>query len=182
MNSPLNITALLLVCTIAITHPHFAHATPSTTPEPQKVHIGKVEAYPLGFSELSSFPFKIVDLATGASPNEIEAAKKQDQVPAQVRRYDKQRVVLTGFMLPLQMENGLAKKFFMMRDTTTCCYGKTPNMNDFVVVTMKEKGAEIVQDLTTRVVGIFRIQPKYEQNYMISLFEIEGERLLGTKK
>lgn len=182
MVSKTTVHALLLAVIAACTSSSKAEGAPEPSDIPQKIRVGKIEAYPLGFDRLSSFPYKIVDIATGASPAEIDLAKKQNQVPAHVRQFDEQRVVLTGYLLPLQIEDGLAKKFFMMRDTTTCCYGKTPNMNDFVVVTMKGRGAELIQDVTARVVGIFRIRAKYEENYMVSLFEIEGERFLGTKK
>lgn len=149
---------------------------------PRKIVVSGAEAYEIGFEMLSAFPYTIVDTGTGASSEEMKLATARDQVPQWLRVYQKKRIVLTGYMLPIQIENGLAKRFFVMRDVTTCCYGKTPNMNDYVVVTMKGNGVTIVQDIPIVVVGILNIGEKYEYGYLVSLFEMEGERFLGRKK
>jgi hypothetical protein len=154
----------------------------SETNAPRKVVVSGAEAYAIGFEMLSAFPYIIVDAGTGASPEEMKLATARDQVPSWLRVYQAKRIILTGYMLPIQLENGLAKKFFVMRDVTTCCYGKTPNMNDYVVVTMKGNGANIVQDIPVTVVGILNIGEKYEFGYLVSLFEMEGEKFLGRKK
>ena len=103
-----------------------------------------------------------MDAATGATEEEIEAAKKRDQIPGWVRVYNQQRVALTGFMLPLVVENGLARKFIMMRDITTCCFGNVPNMNEYVIVTMKGTGVKPLQDVPVVLTGVFKISEIYE--------------------
>lgn len=136
------------------------------------------ETLELGFGELASFPFKIVDVGTGATPAQIAAAKATDQVPGWLRAYDGRRVVLTGFMLPLQLEDGRTTKFFLMKDVNSCCYGATPNMNDYVSVSVKGKGIPVAMDVPVRLLGVFRIEQKYESDYLVSLFEMTGERMI----
>src|SRR6187549_1244581 len=114
---------------------------------PQRIVVDGSEAFALGFDKLSSFSYTLMDAGTGATPEQIAEHVKQDPVPAWVRTYDNQRVVLTGYMMPLLIENGRSKKFVMMRDVTTCCYGAVPNMNDYLVVTMKGASIEVVQDV-----------------------------------
>lgn len=150
--------------------------------EPGVMRVAGEELPALGFDFLAGFPYTIVDLGTGASAAEIEVAAKTDQVPATVRAFDGRRVVLTGYLLPLQIENGVSKKFILMRDVNTCCYGATPSMNDYVIVTMKGEGVKIVQDVPTQFLGVFRIEQKYEAGYVVSLYTLEGERLVGVKK
>lgn len=150
--------------------------------DPVKILVEGAEAYRLGFDKLSAFPYTIVDAGTGASAQEIEAIRKKDRVPDWIRLYHNQRVSLTGYLMPLQMENGLAKKFVLMKDVTTCCYGATPNMNDYVVVTMRSGGVRPVQDVPVELLGTLRVEEKYENGYVTSLFQMDGEKMLGAKK
>jgi hypothetical protein len=150
--------------------------------EPRRVTIGGQEFFAVGFETLSAFPYTIVDAGTGASAAEIAQARKRDQLPGWIRFYHEKRVVLTGYLMPLQMENGLARKFVMMKDVNTCCYGATPNMNDYVVVTMKGAGIPAEQDVPVEITGVLRIEEKYENGYVTSLFQMDGEKFLGRKK
>lgn len=147
-----------------------------------KQAVAGEQMFIVGFEKLAAFDYTVVDSATGASEEEIEAAKKRDQIPGWVRVYDQQRVALTGFMLPLVVENGLARKFIMMRDITTCCYGNVPNMNEYVIVTMKGTGVKPLQDVPVVLTGVFKISEIYEGGYLTSIFQMEGDKFLGPKK
>jgi len=159
-----------------------AQTAPAVDLTPQQTVVDGETVYALGFDKLSSFQYTLVDAGTGATPEEIAEHQKKDPVPAWVRTYDGKRVLLTGYMMPLQLENGRSRKFVMMRDVTTCCYGAVPNMNDYLVVTMKEPGAEIVQDVPVQLLGTFRVDHRYDAGYVVSLFVMDGEKLLAPKK
>lgn len=147
-----------------------------------KVTIEDQEVFAVGFDKLAAFPYEIVDAATGATPEQITAAKANDQVPDWIRFYDQQRVALTGYMLPLKVEQGVATKFIMMRDITTCCYGNVPNMNEYVIVSMTTAGVKAIQDIPVVLVGVFKIQETYDEaGYLTSLFQMDGEKFLGPK-
>ena len=119
-----------------------------------------------------------MDVGTGATPEQIAEHVKKDQVPSWIHVYDNKRVLLTGYMMPLQIENGRSKKFVMMRDVTTCCYGAVPNMNDYLIVTMKGSGVEVVQDIPVELLGTFHIDQRYEGGYVVSLYVMDGEKFL----
>ncbi len=136
----------------------------------------------IGFDRLSGFPYTIVDAGTGATTEQIAAAQKNDQLPAAIRALDGRRVAVTGFMLPVQMENGRARKLVLMRDVTTCCYGATPNMNDYVVVTMRGEGIKAVQDIPVVLIGVLHVAQTYENGYLVSLYTLDGEEYLGPRK
>ncbi len=157
-------------------------AEPTVDLTPRKVTIGGTELFALGFDKLSSFDYTLVDAGTGATPEQIAEHMKKDPVPAWVRTYDHQRVMLTGYMMPLQVENGRAKKFVMMRDVNTCCYGAVPRMNDYLVVTMKGEGVEAIQDVPVDLIGVFHVDQRYEDGYVVSLFTLDGEKFLGPRK
>ncbi len=155
---------------------------PEKLQEKEKITVAGEDMFAIGFDKLAAFDYTIVDAATGASAEEIEIARKRDQVPDWVRFYDQKRVALTGFMLPLQVENGLTKKLIIMRDISTCCFGNVPNMNEYVIVTMKDAGVKAVQDVPVVMTGIFKIEEKYENGYIVSLFQLDGEKFIGPKK
>ena len=140
------------------------------------------DVYVVGFDQLSAFDYTIVDAGTGATPAQIAEAMKRDPVPDWIRFYQDKRIVLTGYLMPLQVENGRSKKFVMMKDVTTCCYGAVPNMNDYVVVAMKGDGIAVVQDVPVALIGVLHIEQKYENGYITALYQLAGEKFLGQKK
>jgi len=150
--------------------------------EPAMVKLDGQDVYVVGFDALSAFDYTIVDAGTGATPAQIEEARRRDPVPDWVRFYQDKRIVLTGYLMPLQVENGRSKRFVMMKDVTTCCYGTVPNMNDYVVVAMKGDGVAVVQDMPVALVGMLHIEQKYENGYITALYQMAGEKFLGPKK
>ncbi len=156
--------------------------TPVSAPPPAPVvSIGGEKLVAMGFETLSAFPYTIVDAGSGASANEIAEAIKHDQIPAWMRAYDGKRVVLTGYMVPLQLADGRARTLLLMKDVTTCCYGAIPKMNDYVVVEMKGAGVEPNQDVPVQLTGVLHIAEKRENGYIVSLFQMEGDKYLGPK-
>lgn len=168
---------LLLCCVLDA-----AQAAPADVQKPVMAQIDGQELYAVGFENLAAFDYDLVDAATGASEEEIEVSRKRDQIPAWIRLYDQKRIALTGYMLPLQVQDGLTTKLIMMRDITTCCFGNVPNMNEFVIVTMKSGGVKAIQDVPVVMTGVFRIAEKYEGGYLTSIFQLDGEKFLGPKK
>lgn len=178
LTSPLAVFIFTLASLVA-SNTAFADA-PSQTPT--RIKIDGQELYAVGFDKLAAFEYTLVDAGTGASEAEMEASKAKDQIPAWVRLYDKQKIALTGFMLPLVVENGLVRKLIMMRDVTTCCFGNVPNMNEYVIVTMKGEGIKPLQDVPVVLTGTFKISEIYEGGYLTSIFQMDGEKFLGPKK
>lgn len=174
--------ALLLALLSAV--PVAAETTPTVAPaEPaRRTMLSGEEVFQLGFDKLSSYPYTIVDQGTGATKEEIEQARKRNQIPASIQSYSGTKVALTGYMLPLKMAGGLAQKFVLMKDVNTCCYGAVPNLNDYVIVTMKGAGIKVIQDVPVVVIGTMQITEKYEGGYVVSLYELEGTKFLGEKK
>jgi hypothetical protein len=150
--------------------------------KPVQVKIDGQDLFAVGFDKLAAFEYVVTDAATGASEAEIAAAMEKDQIPPWARFYDGKKVALTGFLMPLKLEGGLTTKFIMMRDITTCCYGNVPNMNEYVIVSMAGPGIKPIQDVPVVLTGTFRIAEKYENGYLSSIFQMDGEKFLGPRK
>lgn len=166
----------LLFVTVALGEESPPRPAPEAAPAPTR-EVGGIRYYEVNFYALSAFNYRVVDVTTGATETQIAVARRQDRIPAKVRFYDGKAVALTGFMLPVTLEEGLATRFILMRDTNTCCFGNVPNINEFVLVTMKGKGAKAVQDVPVTIVGTLKIVERYEDGCQVPIFEMTGDRL-----
>lgn len=166
--------ALLLVAAARAAEP----AAPDNLEPAAFVEAGGVRYHEVNFYRLSAFRYPIVDASTGASEAEIAEDRKHDKIPAWVRAYDGKPVALRGYMLPITLVEGLATKFILMRDTNTCCYGNVPNINEFVIVTMQGKGVRFSADIPVTLAGTFRIIERYEEGFLLPIFEMTGDRMI----
>lgn len=178
MKAPAFLRFTLAWAAVGLLPPRAAVAQEPPLPPAPVREIGGVRYHEIDFYRLSAFTYRLVDASTGATTAEIAAAQREDRIPAGVRRYDGKPVALTGFMLPLKLDQGLATSFILMRDITTCCFGNTPRINEFVVVTMPGRGVRAVQDVPVTLLGTFRIVERLEEGYQAPIFEMTGERLL----
>jgi hypothetical protein len=178
----LTITILLLAVTMSSGAQIPAPPLTAEQKKPVAVKIDGQDLFAIGFDKLAAFEYVVTDAATGASEAEIAAAMQKDQIPPWARFYDGKKVALTGFLMPLKLEGGLTTKFIMMRDITTCCYGNVPNMNEYVIVSMAGSGIKPIQDVPVVLTGTFRISEKYENGYLSSIFQMDGEKFLGPKR
>jgi hypothetical protein len=131
---------------------------------PEKTDKDCIEA---GFDLLASFEYgKPVDEDWPAGvTSEVKAYKHE--IPAQIKSLNGRRVRVTGFMLPLEMENGLATDFLIMKSQTLCCYGVYPRENEWVSVHMTGRGMRAVMDVPVSVEGELHVgtQPGQEGIY-----------------
>ena len=129
----------------------------------------------LSFEQLASYAFTPPAFDPAASP----AAKPptgEEQIPAGVKGWNGRKAVITGFMVPVKMEKGLVTEFLLMRNTMACCYGSVPNMNEWVVVKMKQ-GVAPLMDVPVAFYGELKVGAMFENGYLTGLDELEGEKM-----
>jgi len=76
--------------------------------------------------------------------------------PADVQKLNSQKVSVSGYMLPLDMDAKGVTKFILVRYLDTCCYGLFGDPNEWVVVTMAKKTVFTRYDSIT-VFGTFHV-------------------------
>jgi hypothetical protein len=103
------------------------------------------------------------------------------QVPAAIRRLDGKKVVLTGFMLPLKLEKGLATEFFFLSSPTACCYGIMPEVNEWMFVKMRDEGLPAIQDVPMFLAGRLQVRARWDEGYLIGIYDLEGHGLLKAR-
>ncbi len=167
--------------------PGFAVASAQTpTPPATAIPTTEIDGRPalvLGFEVLAAFPYELPAVPTEApAPSKTATpAPRKNQIPADVQAFDGRRVTVTGYMIPLGLEDGRAKQFVLVRNLMSCCYGVPPNLNEFVLVTMTNEGVRPVMDVPVTLVGKLKVGETYEDNYLVGIYQLDGEKLLPVK-
>jgi hypothetical protein len=134
----------------------------------------------VGFDRLATFNYDVPDDApAGTNAPAKPVAPPKDQIPASVKAFDKQRVALKGFMLPLKVEGGLITELLVMRDQSMCCYGTVPKINEWVSVKMTGKGVKPIMDQAVTLYGKLHVGEIRENGYLVGIYQMDGEKLAG---
>lgn len=149
-------------------------AAPAAVPVPKKE--GDYEV--VGFDRLSSFNFATPEYGPDGK---TVAEQKPDQIPAEIKALDAQKVAVAGFMLPVKMEEGLVKEFLLVKDPMACCYGMMPKVNEWIVVKMTGKGVQPLMDVPLTFYGKLRVGEMFENGYLTGIYLLEGEKMGQAK-
>lgn len=145
-------------------------AEPTQSAGLKTVTIAGADALAVSFDQLASFPYVLP--ATAAEP--------KSEIPTGIRDLDQKRVAITGYLMPMHVENGLAKQAILMRSLMTCCYGVAPNFNEYVIVTMRGAGMRPLMDTPVTLVGTLKVGEAYEENYFVGIYQLDGEQLIES--
>lgn len=129
----------------------------------------------LGFDQLAAYTFTPPPFDPAADPKATPPSG-EEQIPEIVKSWNGKKAVVTGYMVPVKMEKGLVTEFLLMRNTMACCFGTVPNMNEWVVVKMKN-GVQPMMDVPVAFYGKLKVGAMFENGYMTGLYELEGERM-----
>lgn len=128
-----------------------------------------------GFDLLASYDFVA---PAQDSPGE---RKGEAQIPERVKALNEKKVRVTGFMLPVKMQEGLVTEFLLVKDPMMCCYGVMPKLNEWVVVKMTAKGVPPLMDVPIVFEGRLKVGEIYDNGYLTGLYLLEAERQIEGK-
>jgi hypothetical protein len=129
----------------------------------------------LGFDRLAAYKFNPPAFDPAANPG-AKPPTGEEQIPDEVKQWSGKKAIVVGFMLPVKMENGLVTEFLLVKDPMMCCYGQVPNMNEWVVVKMKQ-GVKPMMDLPISFYGQLKVGAMFENGYMTGIYLLEGEKM-----
>ncbi|MFK7736401.1 MAG: DUF3299 domain-containing protein [Pirellulaceae bacterium] len=66
----------------------------------------------------------------------LTSAGEMDGPPADALQYDGMQVFIKGYIHPTSMDNVLAKKFVLVPDLGTCCFGSQPPLTHMIEVSL----------------------------------------------
>jgi len=128
----------------------------------EEIKKGKVTGLDkiLPFDELSSWPYE--DGLKG--------------MPKRLRELDGKKVLMTGFMLPIdEVEN--IKEFLLVQSLWSCCYGQPPDIHGIVRVVMpKGKPTDYFFD-PLKIVGTFKVEATMMDGYCVDIYQLHVESL-----
>lgn len=134
----------------------------------------------LGFDRLANFKFTAPPYNAEADPK-APLPTGEEQIPAEVKAYSGKKAIVTGFMLPVKMDNGLVTEFLLVKDAMMCCYGAVPNMNEWVVVKMSKGGVRPLMDVPVSFLGELKVGAMFENGYMTGIYQLDGEKMGEVK-
>ncbi|GMT50210.1 MAG: hypothetical protein IEMM0008_1749 [bacterium] len=104
------------------------------------------------------------------------------KIPRRVKRLDKKKITLEGFMLPIDLdpEKNVVRAFFLLRDQQACCFGVAPKFNELVVVVM-DIPCGYFPDVPIRVHGQFSVGEKKTNGMVESLYRMKAEIMVPPK-
>jgi hypothetical protein len=82
-------------------------------------------------------------------------------------------------MLPTVVdENNMVKEFLLLPDQMSCCFGKSPEANGWVVVSSSD-GVEVLMDQIIRVNGNLTVEERWDEEYFVGLYHLDCESIIG---
>lgn len=133
----------------------------------------------LGFDKLGSYKFVAPAFDPAADPNKA-LPTGEDQIPDYVKAWSGRKAIVTGFMLPTKMANGLVTEFLLVKDPMMCCYGVVPAMNEWIVVRMP-KGTKPLMDTPISFSGELKVGAIFDNGYLSGIYLLDGEKMTETK-
>lgn len=128
-----------------------------------------------GFDVLAAYTFTPAELDASA-PAGTPPPSGIKQVPPQVMALDGKKVVVSGYMLPTKIDKGLVTEFLLVSSPMLCCYGATPQVNEFVVVKMGQ-GVKPVMDTPVQFLGKLAVKEMYEDGFLTNIYSLQGEKM-----
>ena len=133
----------------------------------------------VGFDRLASYTFTPPEM-DGSAPA-ATPPPSSNQIPDRIKALDQQKVAVTGFMLPVKMDEGLVKEFLLVKDPMMCCYGVMPKLNEWVVVKMVGKGVKALMDVPITFEGKLHVGEMYENGYLTGVYLLDGDKMGDVK-
>ena len=129
----------------------------------------------VAFRAISSFPYEVEWETDGKEPDPTAFIRR---VPPEVRKMSGGKVAVEGFMIPTMVnEENKVTEFLLLPDQMSCCYGKTPPANGWVVVT--SEGTDIVMDQIIRVTGSMVVEERWDEEFFVGLYHMSCDKVTG---
>lgn len=150
-----------------------AGSAPARAAAPASVSATTPDGYvKVGFDLLAAYTFT----PPPYDPTASKPATGEEQIPSAVKALSGRKAVVTGYMVPVKIEKGLVTEFLLMRNTMACCFGGTPNMNEWVIVRMRP-GVQPLMDTPVSFYGPLKVGALFDNGYLTGLYEMDAERM-----
>ena len=130
----------------------------------------------LTFDILGGYPYEVPGVVEGKGGPQVA----KDQVPEGIKKLNQKNVAVRGFMVAVDTVKGGVKSFFLVKDQSMCCYGRTPRMNDLVAVRMPEgKTTKCIMDQPVTVLGKMEVGEEIQDGAVMNLYRMTADDVAG---
>jgi hypothetical protein len=130
------------------------------------------------FTQLSGFQFQVTDDLVNPPTDVADANQKvREQIPDAVWKLNDKDVALTGYMLPVQLKDGLATDFMLLPNQMTCCYGVKPRINEWIIVRTAGKGVKPKMDTLITAEGTLHVGAQRENGSLTGIYQLDLDQL-----
>ena len=102
---------------------------------------------------------------------------RTEDIPAQWRQLDGQRVVLEGEMVPTRSAAGQVRDFQLVWSVAQCCYTGQPQIQHFVNATVADDKRVNVYRQPVRVKGTLTVDARQENGQVVGLWWLDVENV-----
>jgi len=133
----------------------------------------KTEGYQnLDISDLAAFQYYTP--FPGEKPDAELLAK--NQIPEKIKQLNGQKVSITGFMMPVRVDDqGFVEEFALNGNYDMCFYGAPSQINQWVHVKMQPGAKARFSHNPTTVSGTLEVGELVEDEQVISLYRLTGD-------
>ncbi len=131
------------------------------------------------FSFLGDYWLDEPDWQKLTNPQYIASLSYEKQIPDKVKQIDGEKVAITGFMLPIDVDKGKVRRFLLMKSTMSCCFGVAPRINELVYVeSPKERKIQAVMDMPITVFGKLSVSQQFREDLMLmGVYQLELDKV-----
>ena len=130
----------------------------------------------LAFRDMSNFPY---DINWDRDGKEFDFTSYAKRVPKRLRDKTGASVAVEGFMLPTVVdENNKVTEFLLLPDQMSCCFGKSPEANGWVVVSATN-GVEVLMDQIIRATGTLVVEERWDEEFFVGLYHLDCKEITG---
>lgn len=133
----------------------------------------------LDISDLAGFNYYTP--LPGEKPDEKLLA--ENKIPERVKNLNGKRVSISGFMLPVDVDDqGSVREFALNGNYDMCFYGAPSQINQWVHVKMKDGVKARFSHNPTTVSGTLEVGELVEDGEVISLYRLTGDKASGASR
>jgi len=163
------------------------HVSKSLLPTPRSTDYAGVDSdsapyahyKSISFANLSSYPFSVtedmVSRTAGAGTNSPTILR---QIPNVIQALSDKKIAVTGFMLPVRLKGKFTTEFLLLQNRSTCCYGLTPQVNEWIIARAEGKNAEPLMDVPVTALGTFHVGEQRENGELAGIYELDCDKVI----
>lgn len=134
---------------------------------------------PLSFKTLANYKYEVFIPEDGSRPEDLPPEAFKDQIPDSIKKLDKKKIAIRGFMVPTIVEVEGVRGFLLTRSRSLCCFGEMPEMNEWIEAELPEgKFTDFYSDVVITVYGTIDVGEQRDGGVVLSLYRMDVDEVV----